>query len=356
MRVGIVSGDRIHPLKSPDGEEHWGGAGWVRLGQYLPHFNVEVFVGTLVWYYTEFKVVSDDGTRHDVDVIIMQRLMHDGLGGHINKAKAVGQTIINDVDDWYWGLDPNNMAYKASHPKHNKQENTNYYREVIAASSLVTTSTPFLYDKMSKWNKNVLLLPNTVDTNAFKKHDHTVNEDVVVGWVGSTAHRSGDLQQLRGILTTTQTTTTHVSYLHGGHHDSSPSFANEAGVPEHLVKTIPACDPQDYPNLLQMDIGLAPLRDTPFNHAKSEIKLLEYSASGIPWIASALPSYESLRKEFGCGRTASRPKDWIRHLKHLTASRELRQEEGDRLYELVKARDVANGGKRWNEVLSQYGS
>lgn len=352
MRIGIVSGDRIHPAKSPDGKEHWGGAGWVRLGQYLPHFSYDVLVGTLVWYYTEFKVSDNAGVLHDVDTIIMQRLMHDGLADHIKKARAVGQVIINDVDDWYWGLDPSNNAWKASHPKTNKKENTNFYRQVINASSIVTTSTPFLKDKMSQWNKNVLLLPNTVDTKAFSKHDHTQNEDVVIGWAGSTAHRSGDLQTLRGVLPTTQNTTTHISYLHGGHFHSSPSFAEQVGLPKEMVKTLPTCDPQDYPKLLQMDIGIAPLRDTPFNHAKSEIKLLEYSASGIPWIGSALSAYVSLRDEFGCGRVAQRPREWQRHLNELISSRALRQEEGERLYELVKARDVSHGGSTWNSVLS----
>ena len=277
---------------------------------------------------------------HDVDIIIMQRLMHEGLTEHIKLAKQVGQVVINDVDDWYWGLDPSNMAYHASHPKNNKKENTNFYRSIIGASSLVTTSTPFLFEKVKAWNKNVLLLPNTVDTKAFKKHDHTINSDVVIGWAGSTAHRSKDLQVLNGVLQSVNDTTTQISYLHAGHHKDSPHFADEIGLPKEKVKTLPICDPQDYPAMLQMDIGIAPLR--------------EYSASGIPWVASALPSYTSLVKEFGMGRTAKRTHDWIRHLKQLVASRTLRQEEGERLYELVKKRDVSVGGARWREVLSQF--
>jgi len=354
MRIGIVSGDRIHPAKSPDGQAHWGGAGWVRLGQYLPHLGNSVVLGTLVWHRTHFKVLDDAREMHDVDVIIMQRLMHDGLTNHIQLAKKEGQIVINDVDDWYWGLDPSNSAWKASHPKHNKKENTDFYRKIIGASTLVTTSTPFLYEKMKEWNKNVLLLPNTVDTKAFKKHDHTKNDYVVIGWAGSTAHRSKDLQVLCGIFPLT--TTTQISYLHAGHYDGSPHFADEIGLPKEKVKTLPICDPEHYPEMFQMDIGIAPLRDFPFNHAKSEIKLLEYSASGIPWVASALPSYTSLVKEFGMGRTAKRTHDWIRNLKQLVGSRSLRQEEGERLYELVKKRDVSIGGARWREVLENLQS
>lgn len=352
MRVGVVSGDRILPAKSPDGQAHWGGAGWVRLGQYLPYFGNDVVLGTLVWYYTHFKVIDDVRKMHDVDVVIMQRLMHDGLTRHIKLARQAGQVIINDVDDWYWGLDPSNNAWKASHPKYNKEENINFYKTIIEASTLVTTSTSFLYERIKKWNNKILLLPNTVDTKAFKKHDHTKNKDVVIGWAGSTAHRSKDLQILGGVLPSFNSTTTQISYLHAGHHDGSPYFADEVGLPKEKVKTLPMCDPEKYPEMFQMDIGIAPLRDFPFNHAKSEIKLLEYSASGIPWIASALPAYKSLVKEFGLGRTAKNPHQWTRHLTALTDSRELRKEEGERLYELVKKRDVAMGGERWQKILS----
>ena len=354
MRIGIVSGDRIHPAKSPDGLAHWGGAGWVRLGQYLPHFGNSVILGTLVWHRTHFKVLDDAREMHDVDVIIMQRLMHDGLTNHIQLAKKEGQVIINDVDDWYWGLDPSNNAWKASHPKYNKTENINFYKTIIGASTFVTTSTPFLYEKMKAWNKNVILLPNTVDTKMFKKHDHTINKDVVIGWAGSTAHRSRDLQVLSTVLPSLTNTTTQITYLHAGHFDGSPHFADEVGLSKEKVKTLPMCDPEHYPEMFKMDIGIAPLRDFPFNHAKSEIKLLEYSASGIPWVASDLPSYTALVKEFGMGRTAKRTHDWIRNLKQLVASRTLRQEEGERLYELVKKRDVSVGGARWREVLSQF--
>ena len=354
MRIGIVSADRINPAISPDGKEHWGGAGWVRLAQYLPYFGDNIIVGTLMWHKTEFKVIDILERVQDVDIIIMQRLMHEGLAEHIKLAKQVGQIVINVVDDWYWGLDPSNMAYHTSHPKTNKKENTNFYRSIIGASSLVTTSTPFLYDKIKAWNKNVVLLPNTVDIKPFKKHDHTINSDVVIGWSGSTAHRSRDLQVLNGVFPLFNDTTTHISYLHAGHYKDSPHFADEVGLPKEKVKTFPICDPQDYPTMLQMDIGVAPLRDCSFNQAKSEIKLLEYSASGIPWVASDLPSYTTLVKEFGMGRTAKRTHDWIRNLKQLVASRTLRQEEGERLYELVKKRDVSVGGARWREVLSQF--
>lgn len=355
MRVGVVSADRLHPSTTPDKRAHWGGSGWARVAKYIPHLSHEVVVGRLVWHYTELKVEDDNGVLHEVDTIIMQRMMNEGLADHIKQARAIGQVIINDVDDWYWGLDPTNNAWKASHPTTNPKENINHYKAILAASDLLTTSTPFLCNQVKQWNNNVAIFPNTVDTNAFTKYDHAEKEYVRVGWVGSTAHRSGDLQTLRGVLhqlTTTQNTTTHVRYFHGGHHETSPHFGNEVGVPKELVDTSALCDPQDYPKLMSMDVGIAPLRQTPFNEAKSEIKLLEYSASGIPWVASATDTYMRLSKSWNAGRIAKRPHEWLRHLRELVGSRQLRIEEGAKLYELARTRDITNGVAQWNEILS----
>src|SRR5207302_1085104 len=43
--------------------------------------------------------------------------------------------------------------------------------------------------------------------------------------------------------------------------------------------------------LSRWDIGIAPLADIPFNLARSDIKLKEYAASELPWLASPVGPY-----------------------------------------------------------------
>ena len=51
----------------------------------------------------------------------------------------------------------------------------------------------------------------------------------------------------------------------------------------------------DYPRMFRnIDIGIAPLSDVPFHHAKSAIKGLEYPAAGVPFIASPSPEAKAL--------------------------------------------------------------
>jgi glycosyltransferase involved in cell wall biosynthesis len=353
MIIGVASADYLRPEKSPDGEEKWGGAGWARIGQYIPHLRQAghtVVVGTM-WRYSDRIAVEDGYTKEMVepDVIIIQRIMHDGVAETTRMAQKAGQVVIHDVDDWYWGLDPRNGAWKASHPKYNKEENTTFYAKNVSASDLVVVSTPFLADKVAeKFGVKTVLLPNTVDVDRFTAV--TQRDTPTIGWVGSTTHRSGDLEILSGIFPQFLRDG-RIKLMHAGHHDTAPSFAVSLRVDPELVETTPLQPSYLYPSMLTMDVGLVPLTDIPFNHAKSEIKGLEYAASGIPFIASDLPSYRSLYESWGCGMLmAKRPKDWVRSVTKML-DKQYRLDSQQALLELVRQRDIAIGAKSLIDLL-----
>lgn len=353
MKVGIVSGDYLSASNASDGVAHWGGSGWARLGQYiewLEHLKTEVVAGVLVWQNDRFHVRDSENVMHEVDMVIMQRLMHGSLADHIGKARAVGQVIVNDLDDWYWGLDTSNDAFKSSHPKTNPNENRDHYKKVLASSTLVTVSTQYLADRIKSFvHCPIILLENTVDIARFTPHVHTDSSVPVVGWVGATSHRSSDLEIMKGIVNPL-IANNEIKFQHSGHYPTSESVASKLGLHEDQVTVLNAVDAKEYPSLLTMDVGIAPLRDTPFNHAKSDIKLLEYSASGIPWVGSALSSYEGLRKNWGIGRTASKPSQWLKHLRDLKDPVR-RADEGEALREAVRSRDISLGAHRLKSLI-----
>jgi hypothetical protein len=73
--------------------------------------------------------------------------------------------------------------------------------------------------------------------------------------------------------------------------------------------TSPLTHINDYASGFKFDVGIVPLNDIPFNHAKSNIKGLEYMAAGIPFIASDLPEYRVLH-EAGVGMMAMTADEW----------------------------------------------
>ena len=352
LRLGIASGDWVSPQKSPDKKERWGGSGWARVGQYVDLLPFDTVAGVLTWARDHLVIMTPDGGLHDVDVILMQRLMHKGISNHIIQSQKQGIKIINDIDDWYWGLSPSNDAFWHNHPKKNPAENFNHYRSIISKSDLVIASTPYLASRVSEFCRApIVVSKNTVDMNRFTPRQHADYDRPIVGWVGSTNHRSGDLEILKGVLSPLVRSGS-IRLFHGGAMPKAPTFASKIGVPESQVATMPLVPHEKYPELMVMDIGLVPLTNMAFNRCKSDIKGLEYAAAGIPFIASNLDAYLELQHDLGVGFIAKKPLDWGKHIKKLSDYR-VRQEEADMNREVVRIkRDISIGTKLLTDIIS----
>lgn len=262
--IGVASGD-WHP-----GSNIWGGSGWARIGQYMAHLTeYDWVVGTLIWDKNCFKIADRDEVLHVPDVLFAHRLMHKGLHEHVKLARANGQKVVSDLDDWYWGLDPSNAAFKASHPKYNDKEDRYSYKMTLSASDLLLVSTPYLADRVRSWVRcPIIVVENTVDVDRYTPVVQTDSDMPLVGWVGSTAHRSGDLETMRGILGPLRRGG-EIRLQHSGYHESMPLFADAVGVaPEDVEVLRPLASHEDYPSLLSMEVGIVPLRVTPFNQSK----------------------------------------------------------------------------------------
>lgn len=349
MKIGIASADWSNTIKDENGHPVWGGSGWARFGQYASLLPYTVVQGSLISQRDVFGVRDWDGVDHfDCDVLFMQRYMFENVARILRASKGTGQVVINDVDDWYWGLRPSNSAFLLSHPKFNEEENVNHYSSIVGNSTAVTVSTPYLLERLrSKVKGDLVLQTNYVDLSRFKPRQHTDGLPLI-GWVGSTAHRSGDLEILKGILPPLHREG--YGFHHSGHLEGRRSFRDATGV---LASTLPLVAPSLYPESFVFDIGIVPLCDTPFNEAKSYIKGLEYAASGIPFVASDVGEYRRLHDEFGLGRIAKNGKDWRRHIKQLSDPA-IRAEEAARNLELVRQFDISHGVKSFQEVIGRY--
>jgi glycosyltransferase involved in cell wall biosynthesis len=356
MIVGIASADymRADAPENPMDTEHWGGAGWARLGQYVPYLSddYQVVVGTLWREGTRgFSIENSDKERYRPDVIIMQRMMHEGIADATRDAQRHGQFIINDLDDWFWGLDTSNAAWLASHEKNGSTEHRGHYKTNIAASDMVTVSTPYLAERMKNSVRcPIRVFPNYVDVGRFRPVRQSPLRIPQFGWAGSTGHRSGDLETVAGVLRPA-VNNMQIRLHHSG--AGGQSMASVLGIPEQQITTTPLCTAVDYPKLLTFDVGIIPLRDTPFNEAKSYIKGLEYAACGIPFIASASSEYTRLWEMWdGCFHLAKRPKDWISGINRYT-DYDNRVKDGQTLLDRVWEHDIQFGVQQWRDLLKE---
>lgn len=350
MKIGIASTDWSKTIFDRTGAPVSGGAGWIRLQQVRPHLRHQSVTGSLIFHNAKgFGIGDFYGKMHfDLDVLVMQRMMFGNLVENMQDvlSRPNRPIIINDLDDWYWGLDPANAAYELTRPSFNPAENIDHYAEILKLSDVVTVSTPFLKDQMETWlgHKHVVMIENCVTLTDFNVRRVNTKKPII-GWVGSTSHRSRDLEELHGFFDESW------RFHHSGHLDGAPRFADALGITSRRVTTSPMLPPQQYARTsFRFDMGIAPLSSIDFNRAKSWIKPIEYCAAGVPFVASRAPEYVRLHETYGIGRLATTKDEWVGHMTELKDHR-LRMAEARENRMLVKELDVKVMASHWRELF-----
>lgn len=328
MRIAFISPD-INSIDGPDGNATPGGSNYARCwipGKALEAAGHYVVQGMAIQLNSDLRLDVFDGPTNDrtvhenMDVIVLHRWMDKMASAFVRTARRSGQVIINDVDDWWWGMSQSNSSFNLFNPRHNPDTNLVHYSRNLGVSSAITCSTPFLAEKMAQRAARVptFLIRNRIDAERYPRCD--VSGPTMVGWVGHSGARSGDLETMHGILLP-WCKKTGAGFFHGGADKPEHSARNILGFPEDWPgRSMPMQLIDNYPKLFRrgkINIGIVPLSSMPFNTAKSYIKGLEYAACGIPFIAQATPEYVHLCQEYGIGFVAKRPKEWLKLLDRL---------------------------------------
>lgn len=345
MRTAWLSND-YHLL---DGVLMPGGCTFYR--QMLPaNVTPGAAVGRPAWTGEHgFGVRRGDRAVFGFDVALLKQLMQRQSPHQVKAAQALGQHVVVDVDDFYAGLGPDNKAWASLDPARNKGQSTDLHEQVVMLADTVTVSTQFLLDHYRERRDRVFLVRNGISPKQFMPRKHKPGKPVL-GWVGATGWRANDItplaEWLPGWLVEHD-----VMFLHAGHVEGDPDFAQLAGVPEDRMIRLPLAPVATYGGLFQMDIGMVPLAGTDFNEAKSCLKGLEYAASNIPFVATPTGEYARLGEQ-GVGRLAVTPGEWRQHLTELLVF-DVRRREAQRQRRLVLAEHtISSRAAEWAAVLA----
>lgn len=340
-----------------------GGAGWVRLHQ--PAHALEQYGGhhTVIGHAiggrrndNRLIPLNYDGSPMmlDPDIVVIQRWMNDEAPQAIRLARQAGQPVLQDVDDWFWGLHPGNRAFYTTDPKEHPTHNRDHYKTALQASDGVTVSTDFLARRLrERMGIRTHLIRNCVDPATFATNSISDRDDqLVVGWCGALLWRSGDLETLRPFLPD-WLTKTKSTFVHHGTFPGEPADHAAATIgirSDNIGPSKAAVPPTEYPeNVGGFDIGIVPLNDVPFNHAKSWIKGLEYAAAGIPFVAFRTREYEAL----DAGLLASTPDEWVAALDALRDP-DRRRTEQRRGLKAAQDHSIHARWREWEMVYNKY--
>lgn len=233
---------------------------------------------------------------HGCDVVHIYRYHGKSTIELTRALRAEGTAIVWDVDD-HLEVVPENTPGRLTRGALREQRMLASIRAMAAVAHVVTTtSEPLAELYASLGAETVRIVPNFVP-DEFLAQRPRPHEGVVVGWIASGEHYH-DLRALRlsetlGRLLDARPELRLVSIgvrfdLPGDRYEHR-TMVQFHSLPEHIAG---------------FDVGLAPLDDIPFNRARSDVKVKEYSAVGIPWLASPVGPYAGYGEKQG-GRLVS---------------------------------------------------
>jgi hypothetical protein len=247
------------------------------------------------------------------DVVIGQQVGAGGTGADVlwqHMARSGKIMMVLETDDNLMALHDGHLA----DAREEMRQRGEVYRRAVEVADVVTCTTPGLVEAMAPWNSNVRVIPNYIDAamldlpgggqhvstggwgSAVPSKDRWPGpENVLIGWGGSSTHQRDFALAWPGIARTLVTEPrayfASMGVMHlGDQFEKLESRGKIAGLRWMDMKREPW--PDYYRRIGWYDIGLAPLELNDFNRSKSWIKILEYCAMGVPFVASAAPEYE----------------------------------------------------------------
>ena len=283
---------------------------------------------------------------HDYDVVVGQRFAgYDGMSLW-RRARTPNNRLVYETDDDLFSIDMANWAAYTEFNKWNIQEAIKGYCEL---SDLVTVTTETLakVHREELGNKNVAVLHNCIPEYLLElPRKPAGNRRPRLGWVGGASH-GVDIHQATAAVRRFLNKNDGWDLYVGGT-DYRPSF-NARNYDQMLYadwKQINE-DERGYYELIDFEIGLAPVKDTKFSRSKSALKALEYGARGIPVVASDVQPYREYITHGENGFLAKDEHEWMKYIRLLATDGDLREQMGANAKQKAQYYTHENNWQKW---------
>lgn len=257
------------------------------------------------------------------DVVVMSAI-HTPAGLTVMQGlrECYGKPVVVEMDDNVLSVPTYNAAATSYGP--NTEIRKMAVAQIREADALIV-STPYLKEIYSEFNDNIYVMPNSIDFETWGKAQMGKNKGkITIGWMGGGTHNDDLALVLPAIKTLTEKyPNVEFYFLHG----ASPEVRKLKGVRinnkwERIDKY------HKYIAKAGFDIGLAPLVDNAFNRAKSNLRWLEYSALGIPCVASNVGHFAETIRNGVDGLLCDTPEDFAKNLEALIVDKSKRRALG----------------------------
>jgi glycosyltransferase involved in cell wall biosynthesis len=251
------------------------------------------------------------------------------------------------MDDDFYSVPAHNPAYRIIGPANGEYQHK--LKRTIEAVTALTVPTVRLAERYI--NKNIHVIPAHFDSTCKHWRGSKLpagRDTFTVGWAGTATHRLDfDLafEAMRQFFTTNR----QAQLVIGGDSDIYERFDFMGDERRQFLGYMQY---EDYPSMYRyFDVLVAPLEDNLFNRGKSDIKLVEAGARGIPWLASPTGAYWSWEL-LGAGRLCETTEQWYEGL-NFYSNMSNNVAAGKRGREAVRDRTAVGAGAVWIDLVEE---
>lgn len=263
----------------------------------------------------------------EVDVVVSERASaYQGLGLWRRWGSSPSRRTVYENDDDVFSITPENSAAWSTYKEGTEvREATLRY---CRTANLITTTSPHLGDRFREMcpQTPVEVLPNYIPEWVLDVARDTPDRRMRVGWMGGSSHSIDVTMAAPGVRRFMKRFPDWDLYVNG------VDYRDKFRVPRDRSFFVPwihvTDDPDVYYRAIDFDIGLCPLKSTPFSRSKSWIKALEYFSRGIPVIASDVEPYRRFIEHGTDGFLVRKDHEWLSYLSLLASDPDLRAKMG----------------------------
>jgi glycosyltransferase involved in cell wall biosynthesis len=289
---------------------------------YSPH---NYFFKTGIVLRSAWKRWKEIHRAANYNIVFVQRECFMLGTSFFEKQFAKRTKMIFDFDDSIWL--PNISSFNRKLAFLKSPGKTRY---IIEAADLVIAGNQYLSDYASQFNKKVVIIPVTIDTDLYQLIHKPKKERICIGWSGSVTtieHMETKINVLEAIKK---------KYGEGVYF----KIIGDGNYYNEILRTkgLPWVKKTEIEDMGEFDIGVMPLPDTEWAKGKCGLKGLQYMSLGIPTIMSPVGVNTEIIKDGVDGFLAGTDTDWIEKLSMLIDSVDLRKRLGEAGRKIVEKR------------------
>jgi glycosyltransferase involved in cell wall biosynthesis len=275
------------------------------------------------------------------DVVFVYRRHEEGVRQLLRSLASRGVGIVWDNDDDLSAIPKHSPTYREVGALRAQKR----FSETVKTARLahvVTLTTEVLRDRYARHGlERVEAIDNMLQRRTkrrLQKHD-----GIVVGWIAGMEHLA-DAALLEIPAAIKQLQEVHADvHVHcvGADLKLESRYTHQPSL--HFDRLPDA--------MARFDVGLAPLAANAFNEARSSIKVKEYAASGVPWLASPVAPYSRLGESQGGFLVPDT--GWFEALDRLVRDRRARKRLSKSGTKWAKTQTVDAVADQWETVFAE---